>query len=88
MAIAESEPIGVCIIGGIKLNAMENTASFNMGEIFLQAFDSQVKNNLINGQSYGDLHINNFGAFGSPVVDPDGIDTTMPMAMAPFGLDD
>jgi hypothetical protein len=88
VAINENEPVGITILGGIKVTAMENTASFNFGENFLQSFDSQVKNNFINGNTFGDMTLMNLTSIASPVYDPDGVDTVMPVNMSPLGLED
>ena len=87
MALIEPGPIGI-VIGSIKINAMENTASFSVGDIFYQTMDSQVKNNIIVGQTFGDLDAYNMQPIASPIYDPDGIDTAMPMIMSPLGLED
>jgi hypothetical protein len=83
-----SEPVGIVFFGGVKINALENTASFNVGDVFLQSFDSQVKNNLNAGQIYGDFDWNNVQAIASPIYDPDGFDTIAPANMKPLGLED
>lgn len=82
-----NEPFAITF-GGFKINAMGNTASINIGESFLQALDSQVKNNLTAGQTYGDFDLINEQSIASYVFDPDAVDTTMPMVMSPLGLED
>jgi hypothetical protein len=81
------EPIGV-VVGGFKINAMENTSTLAIGDVFLQNMDSQVKTNLINGQTYGDFVHNYMQPISSPIYDPDGADTSMPMIMSARGLED
>lgn len=82
-----TEPFGI-VFGGFKINAMENTSSIGIGDVFYQALDSQVKNNAVAGQTYGDFDVINIQPIGSPIYDPDGVDTTMPMVMSPLGLED
>ncbi|MFZ5986628.1 MAG: spore germination protein [Bacillota bacterium] len=82
-----NEPFGI-IFGGFKINAMENTSSIAIGEVFYQALDSQEKLNIIAGQTYGDYDINNIQPINSPIFDPDGIDTMVPVTMSPLGLED
>lgn len=82
-----SDPVGI-FIGGFKINAMENTSSISVGDVFYQNLDSQVKNNIASGQTYGDCNFNNLQPIASPIYDPDGIDTMMPVAMSPLGLED
>ncbi|MFZ5986624.1 MAG: hypothetical protein ACOYWZ_05795 [Bacillota bacterium] len=81
------EPFGI-VFGGFKVNAMENTSSINVGETFLQALDSIVKNNLIAGQTYGDFDLINEQSIASPIYDSDLQDTVKPMIMSPLGLED
>lgn len=83
-----SEPTGVVFFGGFKINAMENTSSIGIGDVFYQSLDSQVKNNMIAGQTFGDFDVNNLQPVASPLYDPDGADTFMPMVMSPLGLED
>jgi hypothetical protein len=47
-----------------------------------------VKNNITAGQIYGDFDYNNVQPIASPLYDPDGADTFMPMVMSPLGLED
>lgn len=81
------EPFGI-VFGGFKINALENTASINIGENFLQALNSQVKNNLVTGQTFGDFDLINEQSIASPIYDPDVQDAIMPMIMSPLGLED
>jgi len=81
------DPVGI-FIGGFKINSMENTASLSVGDVFYQALDSQSKNNVVTGQVNGDCNFNNLQPIASPIYDPDGIDTMMPLAMSPLGLED
>ncbi|UFU00552.1 spore germination protein [Radiobacillus kanasensis] len=82
------DPIGVNIIGGIKVNALENTASIGIGENQYMSLNSQVKNNLNAGEVYGDFDYNYFQIIGSSVFDPDGADTVMPVNTPSLGLED
>jgi hypothetical protein len=85
-----SEPIGITFFGGVKINAMENTASFNVGDIFLQGFDSINKSNLLN-QVFGDFDYNVQNPVASQIYDPDGVDISeanFPTAQSNFGLED
>jgi hypothetical protein len=34
MWYGESDPVGVVFFGGVKINAMENTATFSVGDKF------------------------------------------------------
>lgn len=85
--LGDMEPIGINL-GGVKINTMANTSSFGIGHVFYQAVDSQSKNNMIAGQIFGDMNLNNVFPTGSTVFDPDGVDTMMPMNMSPAGLED
>jgi hypothetical protein len=90
-SLSLSEPIGITFFGGIKINAMENTASFNVGDIFLQGFDSINKANILAGQVFGDFDYTIFNPVASPIYDPDGVDvgeTNYPTAQSNFGLED
>lgn len=82
------EPAGIVLFGGFKINTMANTSSIAIGDVFYQALDSQTKNNLIAGQTFGDFDVNNLQPVCSPIYDPDGTDTFMPMVMSPLGLED
>lgn len=89
-SLSLSEPIGITFFGGVKINAMENTATFNVGDIFLQGFDSINKTNLIN-QVFGDFDYIVQNPVASPVYDPDGVDineANYPTAQSIFGLED
>ncbi|RSK27535.1 hypothetical protein EJF36_11965 [Bacillus sp. HMF5848] len=88
MAIGDNEPIGIVFFGGIKINQMETNAAFAVGESLFQSFESQVKNNLITGQTFGDFHANNFQPIASPVYDPDGVDNVFPVTESTLGLED
>jgi hypothetical protein len=88
MAIADNEPVGITFFGGIKINAMENTSTFNIGEGFFQGLNSVVKNNVIIGEIYGDFHSNYFQPLASNIYDPDGVDTPSPFFSAAKGLED
>ncbi|QOR67406.1 spore germination protein [Cytobacillus suaedae] len=88
MAIGDFEPVGIVFLGGIKINQMETNAAFTVGESFFQSLDSQVKNNLISGQTFGDFVSNNFQPIASPVYDPDGSDNMMPIRQSSLGLED
>ncbi len=88
MAFGDNEPVGIVFLGGIKINQMETNAAFAVGESFFQSLESQVKNNLVNGQTFGDFDFNNFQPIASNVFDPDGYDTIMPIAQASLGLED
>jgi hypothetical protein len=88
LAIRDYEPVGITFLGGIKINAMENTASIAIGENFYQALNSQVKNNVVIGEIYGDFHSNYFQPFASNIYDPDGADTINPFYSAARGLED
>ncbi|WP_186576656.1 hypothetical protein [Aquibacillus kalidii] len=65
---------------------MENTASIGIGDVYFQSLDSQVKNNLVAGQTYGDFDYNFIQPVGTPLFDPDGADTFMPMTTSLLGL--
>jgi hypothetical protein len=85
-----SDPIGITFFGGIKVNGMENTSSFNVGDIFLQGFDSINKTNLIT-QVFGDFDYIVQNPVASPVYDPDGVEISeanYPTAQSNFGLED
>jgi hypothetical protein len=88
MAVGDNEPIGINFFGGIKIIAQENTASFNVGQAFLQSLNSVVKNNVIVGEIYGDFHTNTFQPIASNVFDPDGLDTVSPFYSFARGLED
>lgn len=89
MGIYDNEPFAITFLGaGVKINALENTASVNFGENFLQSLSSQVKNNFINGNGFGDFTLMNFTSISSPVFDPDGADTFLPSLASPIGLED
>jgi hypothetical protein len=83
-----TDPVGIIFFGGVKINALENTSSFNVGDFLLQSLNSQVKNNIVNGQIYGDFDYNLLNPVASPLYDPDGTDTFMPLVMSSLGLDD
>lgn len=85
--MTSSDPVGI-FIGGFKINSMDNSSSLSVGDVFFQALASQSKNNMANGQTFGDCNFNNFQPIASPIYDPDGIDTMMPIAMSPLGLED
>lgn len=76
--MAFSEPVGITIIGGVKINAIENTAIYAVGENSFQALNSVAKNNVISGQIYGDFDFNNLQPFAPTIIDPDGLDTNSP----------
>ncbi|MBB6454011.1 hypothetical protein HNQ94_002462 [Salirhabdus euzebyi] len=88
MAFADNEPIGIVFFGGVKINQMETTANFAIGESLFQSLESQVKNNLIAGQTFGDFDFNNLQPVASPLYDPDGFDSFMPIAQSSLGLED
>ncbi|MFC4321537.1 spore germination protein [Litchfieldia salsa] len=88
MAFGDNEPVGIVFLGGIKVNQMETNASFAVGESFFQSLESQVKNNLIAGQIFGDFDFNNIQPIASHVYDPDGFDNIMPIAQSSLGLED
>ncbi|WP_153736821.1 spore germination protein [Aquibacillus halophilus] len=88
MVYGDNEPIGIVFLGGIKINQMETNATFSVGESFFQSFESQVKNNLIAGQTFGDFDFNNLQPIASPLYDPDGYDSIMPIAQSSLGLED
>jgi hypothetical protein len=83
-----TDPVGIVFFGGVKINALENTASFNVGDFLLQSFDSQVKNNVVNGEIYGDFAYNILTPVASPIFDPDVADTFKPAVMSALGLED
>lgn len=72
MAFGDNEPVSIVFFGGIKINQMETNAAFTVGESFFQSLESQVKNNLIAGQTFGDFGLYNFNNIASPLYDPDG----------------
>ncbi|WP_456275196.1 spore germination protein [Bacillus sp. AK128] len=88
MVLGDNEPVSIVFFGGIKVNQMETNAAFSVGESFYQSLESQVKNNLIAGQTFGDFVFNNFNPIASPVYDPDGMDSFMPIAQSSLGLED
>ncbi|MCM3164983.1 spore germination protein [Metabacillus litoralis] len=88
MVFGDNEPVGIIFFGGVKINQMETNAAFSVGESFYQSLESQVKNNLIAGQTFGDFDFNNFQPIASNVFDPDGVDTMMPIAQSSLGLED
>ncbi|MCI3919247.1 spore germination protein [Paenibacillus sp. TRM 82003] len=88
MAIGDNEPIGIVFLGGIKINQMETNAAFSVGEAMYQNFESQVKNNLMVGQTFGDFGVYNMQPIASPLYDPDGADAVMPIVQSSLGLED
>lgn len=88
MVFGDNEPVGIIFFGGIKINQMETNAAFSVGESFYQSLESQVKNNLVAGQTFGDFDFNNFQPIASHIFDPDGVDTMMPIAQSSLGLED
>ncbi|TXC85984.1 hypothetical protein FS935_18185 [Metabacillus litoralis] len=88
MVFGDNEPLGIVFFGGVKINQMETNAAFAVGESLFQSLESQVKNNLIAGQTFGDFDFNNFQPVASNVFDPDGVDMLMPIAQSSLGLED
>lgn len=88
MAFGDNEPVGIVFLGGVKINQMESSSSFAVGEVFLQNLESQIKNNLVAGQTFGDFDFNNFQPIASHVYDPDGVDTVQPISQSSLGLED
>ncbi|MFC4556859.1 hypothetical protein ACFO3D_01395 [Virgibacillus kekensis] len=79
------EPIGITIIGGIKINSVENTSVTSVGENSFQAMNSLSKSNIITGQINGDFCFNNLQPFAPVIIDADGFDSTSP-AITPTGI--
>jgi len=88
MAIGGYDPIGITFFGGIKINAQDNTSSFNIGDTFIQSPSSSMKNNMIQGQVFGDFHSNSYQAIGTCIYDSDALDGFNPSNSAPVGLED
>ncbi|MFZ3579864.1 hypothetical protein [Virgibacillus sp. DJP39] len=87
--MASIEPIGITIIGGIKINALDNTSINAIGENSFQALNSVTKNNIMSGSLYGDFNFNNLQPFGSVIIDPERIDTVVPaVTTTGIGIED
>jgi hypothetical protein len=82
---------GIVILGGIKVNTLENTSSLNIGEITLTGLDSINKSNILAGQVFGDFDYSIFNPIASPLYDPDGVEiveNNAPGAQPSVGLED
>lgn len=89
MAFWDNEPVGIIFFGGVKVNNLESGGTFSIGETNFQSLYSQAKNNVVSGQTFGDFGFNNLQPIASPLYDPDGSDTAIPVAFpSPLGLED
>jgi|GEM_PF-5166791 len=82
-----TDNIGINFFGGFKINAMENTATFSIGDVNLSNISSQSKSILFN-QVFGDYDMINQQALNSAIIDPDVYDNFKPMNQNDLGLED
>jgi len=85
--LIETDGLIINIFGSIKINNMQNTASFNTGESSLTNLHSQNKTISL-GQTYGDFDVINQSPVGSPIIDNDAIDNPLKSKQTEVGLED
>ncbi|HEX6593832.1 MAG TPA: hypothetical protein VF095_04505 [Bacillota bacterium] len=86
-SFVDTDGLVINVFGGIKVNAMENTASLNYGRLTLTNFHSQNKSNVI-GQTFGDLDFINQTPVGSPLLDNDVFDDPQKSLQSGAGVQD
>jgi hypothetical protein len=86
MSYLGAEPMPI-FVGGLNINNTDGNSSITVGEANQQNINSLTKNN-INGQVYGQSNVFTIQPINSPVVDPDGVDSFLPVSGNPSGLED
>lgn len=83
----DNEPMPINFFGGLSINNVDGNGTVQIGESLWQSITSNTKLN-VTGQVFGYNNYANIQPVGSPIIDPDGIDTPSATSQIPYGLED